>query len=508
MWIIGDSVNGVTNYSSPGWSCINDTSAAAQYGSEPHQHLHWLVFFRNGELPAPTWFHMATGVYMLCIGCLGTLGNGILAWAFLWCKALRSPSNLLIGNLAVADFCMSMTTFPFFITSSFAQRWLYGKIGCDYYGFSGGLFGMVGISTMASIAVDRYLSITHWQHWSLTYPQVAVWISALWLYAASLCIPPFFGWSAYILEGVQTSCTFDFLSGTPASISFTLWLVFIGFAVPVSIIIYCYSKLLRYIADHQKVMENVGFGYEAPGRNRLNSNVTNRSDPSGTDRSDTPTPSDIRAATTCAVIVALFCLAWTPYACVALTGTFGHADLLNPYASSVPSFFAKSSAIYNPIVYALMNERFRTAVLVMLRLRREPSRRRPGNLPRTSEPAIYNVRHKRASATLSTTFSIVSGPISPTSPLAPTGLQRSSIDEGQEDGLEMGTHEGVGVLVKVKREMRWSLDLDPVVTVEGPPGTLREVEGEKAEKTADDEMLLTPTPMTECFGCSVLHTRE
>nr|QYF06627.1 rhabdomeric opsin [Dactylobiotus sp.] len=82
---------------------------------------------------------------------------------------------------------------------------------------------------------------------------------------------------------------------------------------------------------------------------------------------------DIRAAATCAVIVLLFCLAWLPYATVALLGTFGRSDLVTPYASSLPALFAKSSAVYNPIVYAVMNQRFRNALRNMFGLGERPS---------------------------------------------------------------------------------------------------------------------------------------
>nr|QYF06625.1 rhabdomeric opsin [Paramacrobiotus richtersi] len=361
---------------------------------------------------------------------------------------------------------------------------------------------MLSISTMASIAVDRFMSITKWQLWHLTYRHVALWVSGLWLYSFALVIPPILGWSAYVLEGVQTSCTFDFLSRTPATIGFTCWLFFIGFCVPVCVIIACYTKLVRYITDHQKAMDDAGLGPDAPSRSRV---YTNRSEP-GSERTPLPTPaSEVKAATTCAVIVGLFCLAWTPYALVALISTFGRPDLVSPYVNSLPALFAKASAVYNPIVYALMNERFRRAVLVMLRLRRPSSRHRfPGSVP-----PIHSAqqRKSRLLSTTSTTFSTTSTTFcTPTSPtgIAPTGLQRSSIDEGQEEEVELEDNRRD----RLKKGMRLSLDGEPTVILEDT-GTVgfAEIVGSREEGMGDDELLLTPTPMTECFGCSVAHAR-
>nr|QYF06623.1 rhabdomeric opsin [Paramacrobiotus richtersi] len=194
-------------------------------------------------------------------------------------------------------------------------------------------------------------------------------------------------------------------------------------------------------------------------------------------------------------------------------GTFGRPDLVTPYVTTLPALFAKLSAIYNPIVYALMNEKCRNAVLIMLRLRKQVSN--PRRFPRPSDPNIIysasRLRSKRLSSTLSTAFSVASmsctTPLSPTSPLAPTGLQRSSIDEGQEEGIEMEEGEGEGRMEKVRREMRLSFDLEPSVILEQSEGGASRLEASKANGTGEDEFLLTPTPMTECFGCS-MHTRE
>lgn len=55
--------------------------------------------------------------------------------------------------------------------------------------------------------------------------------------------------------------------------------------------------------------------------------------------------------------VTLFCVAWLPYACVALLGQFGNniENYLTPYTTSIPAILAKFSSIYNPILYTLTN---------------------------------------------------------------------------------------------------------------------------------------------------------
>ena len=61
------------------------------------------------------------------------------------------------------------------------------------------------------------------------------------------------------------------------------------------------------------------------------------------------------------VIVLMFVIAWTPYAVVTLAAQFGSniAAYINPYTTSLPALFAKTSSIYNPLIYTLSNKEFR-----------------------------------------------------------------------------------------------------------------------------------------------------
>jgi 7 transmembrane receptor (rhodopsin family) len=101
---------------------------------------------------------------------------------------------------------------------------------------------------------------------------------------------------------------------------------------------------------------------------------------------------DIRASITCGIIVGLFFLAWTPYAVVALIGVFGDQSRLTPMVNALPSLFAKSSAVFNPIVYAFMNNKFRQAILSLIGRQRHRTQRRQSPLtiyvPRQSPEQI------------------------------------------------------------------------------------------------------------------------
>lgn len=57
-----------------------------------------------------------------------------------------------------------------------------------------------------------------------------------------------------------------------------------------------------------------------------------------------------------------FFAAWSPYAVVSMWAAFGHIENIPPMAFAMPAMFAKSSTIYNPIIYLMLRPNFRTVM--------------------------------------------------------------------------------------------------------------------------------------------------
>lgn len=49
-----------------------------------------------------------------------------------------------------------------------------------------------------------------------------------------------------------------------------------------------------------------------------------------------------------------------PYAVVSLLVTYGYSNLVTPTVAIIPSFFAKSSTAYNPVIYIFMSRKVGT----------------------------------------------------------------------------------------------------------------------------------------------------
>ncbi|KAH1173236.1 hypothetical protein KIL84_017075 [Mauremys mutica] len=58
------------------------------------------------------------------------------------------------------------------------------------------------------------------------------------------------------------------------------------------------------------------------------------------------------------LICAGFLIAWIPYAVVSVWSAFGQPDSVPIQVSVVPTLLAKSAAMYNPIIYQVIDCKF------------------------------------------------------------------------------------------------------------------------------------------------------
>ena len=218
---------------------------------------------------------------------------------------------------------------------------------CEFYGLIGGIFGLMSINTMAAIAIDRYYAIARPLHVAktMTRKRAFFMIVGVWLWSLLWSCPPIFGWGAYIPEGFQVSCTFDYLTRTDNNRSFVFCLYICGFCVPLLIILVCYALIVRAVRKHEIEMKKTA--------KKLNAEMRTNQDKQRM---------EIRVTKISFAIVILYLLSWCPYAIVALIGQFGDAKFVTPFWSELPVMLAKASAMHDPIVYSLSHPKFRAAL--------------------------------------------------------------------------------------------------------------------------------------------------
>lgn len=256
---------------------------------------------------------------------------------------------MLVINLALSDLIFSAVNgFPLLTISAFNRKWMWGNSACVFYGFIGGLFGLMSINTLAAISIDRYYNIAEPLKAAqfMTRRKAFMMIVCVWIWSLIWSVPPIFGWGGYIPEGFQTSCTFDYLSTEPHMRGFMVAMYIGDFAVPLTIIIVCYVLIWKAIRKHDREM------LQMAKKMKVDDIRANQE----------KTKADVRIAKIAMIIIFLYCLSWSPYATVALIAQFGPTQWVTPYVSEFNVMLAKAAAMHNPVVYAFSHPRFRDAL--------------------------------------------------------------------------------------------------------------------------------------------------
>ncbi|XP_076066045.1 rhodopsin-like [Oratosquilla oratoria] len=355
---------------------------------------HWQQF----KAPHPIWQSMF-GVLYILLGMLSMMGNSLVLWIFSISKTLRSGINILIVNLAFSDLMMMLTQFPILVTNSFNQKWMLGALACEVYGFCGALFGTISIITMTLIAIDRYNAIvTPFAGRRLNTTKAVMWVVGIWVYSLGWCVMPLFGWNQYVLEGFLTSCTFDYLSTDLLSRTYVMMLCLAAYVTPLAVIGFCYGHILLAVRRHDRVLtrhertqgEGVTFG-----------NIHRR---------------EVQLARVVFTSVFFWVVAWTPYAVISIFGVLAWTSFLTPFTTMLPALFAKASAVYNPVIYAVSHPKYR----------QELSRRFPLLCPWSDD---ITLSHSSASNRSSTKSDVSSVPfLSRSSSVVSSRLEKAQMD--------------------------------------------------------------------------------
>ncbi|XP_014613625.1 PREDICTED: opsin, blue-sensitive-like [Polistes canadensis] len=302
-------------------------------------HVHWRAYLAPGK-----YWHIGISLIYFMLFVMSVVGNGCVVWIFTTSKNLRTPSNMFIVNLAIFDLVMA-AEIPHFLINSFLQRIWGWELGCNIFALLGSISGIGQAITNAAIAYDRYRTISCPIDGRLNGSQAGLIIAFTWFWVLPFSILPLVEiWGRYVPEGYLTTCSFDFLSDNSDTRVFVGSIFIWSYAIPLSLIVYFYSQLIRSIRQHEKMLRD-----QAKKMN-VKSLVSNQ---------DKERCVELRIAKVAFTIFFLFLCAWTPYAIVAMIGAFGNSELLTPHVGMLPAIFAKSVSCIDPWIYAINHPRYR-----------------------------------------------------------------------------------------------------------------------------------------------------
>ncbi|XP_006785899.1 parapinopsin a [Neolamprologus brichardi] len=245
-------------------------------------------------------------------------------------RQLRQPLSYALVNLAVCDLgCAVFGGLPTTVTSAMGYFNL-GRVGCVLEAFAVSFFGIASLCTVAVISVERYVVVCYPMGAVLFQTRHAVaGVVLSWVWSFVWSTPPLFGWGTFELEGVRTSCAPKWHSRDVGDMSYMIIFFFLCFALPFSVVMVSYSRLLWTLRQVTKL--------QVPETSHV----------------------EVQVARMIVVMVLAFLVTWLPYAALALAVMMDSSLYVDPVIATIPVYFAKSSTVYNPIIYIFMNRQFR-----------------------------------------------------------------------------------------------------------------------------------------------------
>ena len=295
---------------------------------------------------SPEMYHFIASLYAL-LAMAAFLLNSLVILTFIRDYSLLQPTNLMVLSIAIADWLMAVVVNPMgAAANASADGALVGK-RCVAYAFVTTTIGFAAILHHTAMSVERYLVVTNPYMDKIRTRSMLLVIASLWGFSILWSAFPLFGWSAYVPEGGNSVCSLYWKSPHIADEIYICAIFTFFFFLPFVIITAAYSLMHRNV-------------------NWMSRNAVNMWGPEAG-----PTLQIIRARTRTAkmfvMMVLGFFIGWTPYAVVSLYAVAGGADHISPALAAVPAMFAKTTIVYNPIIYFFKYERFRTSFMKSLR---------------------------------------------------------------------------------------------------------------------------------------------
>uniref|UniRef100_A0A8C0E192 Long-wave-sensitive opsin 1 n=1 Tax=Balaenoptera musculus TaxID=9771 RepID=A0A8C0E192_BALMU len=284
------------------------------------------------------WVYQLTSVWMVFVVVASILTNGLVLAATMKFKKLRHPLNWILVNLAIADLAETIIAGTISIVNQMYGYFVLGHRLCIVEGYTVSLCGITGLWSLAIISWERWMVVCKpFGNVRFDAKLAIAGIAFSWIWAAVWAAPPIFGWSRYWPHGLKTSCGPDVFSGSsyPGAQSYMIVLMTTCCFLPLSVIVLCYLQVrlaIRAVAKQQK---------ESESTQKAEKEVTRM----------------------VMVMIFAYCLCWGPYTFFACFAAAHPGYAFHPLVAALPSYFAKSATIYNPIIYVFMNRQFRSCSL-------------------------------------------------------------------------------------------------------------------------------------------------
>ena len=165
---------------------------------------------------------------------------------------------------------------------------------------------------------------------SWQYDSIIKKLTAVWLYAIAVGLPPVFGWGSFEPESGGIICAPNWRESSISARSYLSLLVSAAFLIPLGFSIAYFSKMYR----------------------------TSRQDPDVDALVKRNIPKEKKTVILTSIGIIAFFGGWMPYCVCTLLTVFGGSEMLGGEKTFIPGMFAKASYVYLPLICILLSKRW------------------------------------------------------------------------------------------------------------------------------------------------------
>ncbi|XP_050399672.1 prolactin-releasing peptide receptor [Patella vulgata] len=273
---------------------------------------------------------------------LGVSGNSLVVYVVLRNKAMQTITNIFITNLAISDILMCLLAVPFTPISFFLNSWVFGDALCHLVPMILCISVYVSTLTSTAIAVDRYFVIVYPFKPRMKVYMCVLMIIAIWIISVSISLPlGIYQQVEYDRDNEIYACSEEW-PRTQARQFFTVTSLVLQYIVPCSIISFCYTMVS--LALKRRTLVRIGCGSRT--RERDEQEIRRKK----------------RTNKMLIAMVTIFVCCWMPLNIFHLVREYeGGVVHWSHFALVffIAHVIAMSSTIYNPFLYAWMNDNFK-----------------------------------------------------------------------------------------------------------------------------------------------------
>ena len=173
---------------------------------------------------------------------------------------------------------------------------------------------------------------------------------------------PLFTHKQYVLEGFLTTCSFDYISRDLVTRYFMIFLIITGFVFPLMIQFIFYKLTYEALNERKKeIRKNIILRENSIKAIIQSSKSVVQDAPKSY---DSIINQEYKLTKTVLICVVFFCISWVPYTIITLLAQFGSniENYVTSYTTSIPALFAKTSSVYNPLIFMYKNKECRKYV--------------------------------------------------------------------------------------------------------------------------------------------------